>query len=99
MQPRTSPQDACNDTNAPPCRRAAGKSGSFGAARPASAASIAHRASASRALRSAAVRSTAMVRLSTADRVCAIELFVDDDTGQLVRQRERTQAPRAFGAL
>src|SRR6266576_6967859 len=98
MQPRRSPPDSCNDTKAPRCCWAAGTFGIRGAARPARTASIAHRARARSALRSAGESSPAMVRLSPTNRVGPVELLVDYDSGQLVRQRQRTEAPGALGA-
>src|SRR6266496_545522 len=97
MQPRRSPP--CNSssvTNAPRRNTPPGTSGNSGGESPASAAVMALRASASSAARSAGVSAdsgSAMVFLSAPDRERAVELLVHDHARQLVRQRQRAEAP------
>src|SRR5712692_421402 len=100
MQPRRT-WASCSSrvTNAPRRSDAPGTRGKGGGANPASAASIAQRANASSAARSAAVNSgSAMVWLPTTNGVGAIELLVNDHPRQLVRQRQWTEAPDSLGA-
>src|SRR5690349_1419651 len=101
MQPRRScPSFSSNVTNAPRQSAAPGTSGTSGGERPSSAAAMAARARPSSAARSAGVSSgSSMVLLSAPDRMRAIELLVDDDAGELVRQRQRSQAPGTLGTL
>src|ERR671930_2147887 len=100
MQPRRSPVSrASSVTNAPRRSRAPATSGNSGSARPHSAASMKRRASASSAVRSVAESSgSAMVLLSAPNGVGAIELLVDNDAGELVRQRQRPETPLPLGA-
>src|SRR5438270_11027645 len=63
---------------------------------------MALRASASSAARSAGVKQrsgSAMILLSAADRVRAIQLLVQHHARQLVRQGQRSQAPAALGTV
>src|SRR5437867_5007210 len=100
MQPRRSPPrpPSCSSrvTNAPRRNTAPGTSGNSGGESPTSAAVMALRASASSAARSAGVSAdsgSAMVFLSAPDRERAVELLVHDHARQLMRQRQRAQAP------
>src|SRR6266540_4289500 len=103
MQPRRSPP--CNSsrvTNAPRRNTAPGTSGNSGGEPPASAAMMALRASASSAARSAGVSAdsgSAMVFLSAPDRERAVQLLVHDHARQLVRERQRAEAPGFLCAL
>src|SRR5947208_17103538 len=100
MQPRRSCPSRCSSvTKAPRRSPTPGTPGNPGGGRPLSTASMARRANASSAARSVGVSSgSSMVLLSAPDGVRAIELLVEDDAGQLVRQRQGTKAPRALGA-
>src|SRR5438045_1054721 len=99
MQPRRAwVARASSVTNAPRRSFAPGTSGSSGRERPHRDASMARRASVSSAARSAEESSgSSMVLLAAPDGVRAIELFVDDDPGELVRQRQRSETPGALG--
>src|SRR5260370_17127523 len=87
-------------TNAPRWSSTPGTAGTGGRGRPASRAASVARGRAPSAARSGAVRSRSpMGRLSPADGVGAVQLLVQDDSCQLMRQREGGEAPDPFRPL
>src|SRR2546426_2926407 len=97
--PRSAPASGMV-TKAPRPRAAPGTSGRGGSSRPARCAASVARAKRSSAARSAAVNSgSPMVRLPPADGVGTIQLLVQDDARQLVREREAGEAPDALGLV
>src|SRR2546426_973061 len=98
IHPRTAPRSEIVPT-APRFNPAPATAGTGGSGRPARWASSVPRASSSNAALSAAVSSgSAMVRLSAADRVGPVQLLVQEDARQLVRQRQQGKAPHPLRA-